>query len=79
MKREAPSVVIARRPCVLREKSRSFFPLKVIHEACNNCGLCLKLACPALVKREGRVVVLADSCTGCGICARVCMQHAIAE
>ena len=77
MKRDAPSVVIARRPCVLLERGKEHIPMSVEREACNECGLCLRLACPALVKRGEEVVILQDACLGCGICAKVCRQDAI--
>jgi len=77
MKRDAPSVVIARRPCVLLERGKERIPMSVESEACNDCGLCLRLACPALVKRGEEVVILEDACLGCGICAHVCRQDAI--
>jgi indolepyruvate ferredoxin oxidoreductase alpha subunit len=51
--------------------------MSVEREACNECGLCLRLACPALVKRGEEVVILQDACLGCGICAKVCRQDAI--
>jgi len=78
MNRDAPSVVISRRPCILREKlGRS--PLVVSREECNDCGLCLGIACPALVKRGEEVVILDDACIGCGVCAQVCRRDAILE
>jgi indolepyruvate ferredoxin oxidoreductase alpha subunit len=77
MKRDAPSVVIARRPCVLLERGREFVPMSVERETCNDCGLCLRLACPALVRRGEEVMILEDSCLGCGVCAQVCRHDAI--
>jgi indolepyruvate ferredoxin oxidoreductase alpha subunit len=77
MKRDAPSVVIARRPCVLLERDKERIPMSIEREACNDCGLCLRLACPALVKRGEEVVILEDTCLGCGICAQVCRHDAI--
>jgi indolepyruvate ferredoxin oxidoreductase, alpha subunit len=76
MDRDAPSVVISRRPCVLRVKERGP-AYAVSREACNDCGLCMRIACPALVKRDGEVMILEDSCTGCGVCAQVCNREAI--
>jgi indolepyruvate ferredoxin oxidoreductase alpha subunit len=77
MKRDAPSVVISRRPCVLRVKDRDGKAFAVSREECNECGLCMRLACPALVKRGEEVMILADACTGCGVCAQVCKREAI--
>ena len=77
MKRDAPSVVIARRPCVLLERGKDIVPMSVAREVCNDCGLCLRLACPALVKRGEEVVILEEACLGCGVCAQVCRHEAI--
>jgi indolepyruvate ferredoxin oxidoreductase, alpha subunit len=76
MDRDAPSVVISRRPCVLRVKERGP-AYAVSREECNDCGLCMGIACPALVKRDGEVMILEDACTGCGVCAQVCKREAI--
>jgi len=76
MNRDAPSVVISRRACVLREKAKRE-PLTISREECNDCGLCMRIACPALVKRGEEVMILADACTGCGVCAQVCRRDAI--
>ena len=77
MKRDAPSVVIARRPCVLLERGKEFVPMSVERGVCNDCGVCLGLACPALVRRGEKVLILEDACLGCGICAQVCRHDAI--
>ena len=76
MDRDAPSVVISRRPCVLRVKEKRE-PYSVSREKCNDCALCMRLACPALVQRGEEVVILPGSCTGCSICAQVCKKDAI--
>jgi indolepyruvate ferredoxin oxidoreductase alpha subunit len=77
MNRDAPSVVISRRPCVLRVKPKDRTPYSVSRDDCNDCGLCMGLACPALVKRGEEVLILEDACTGCGVCAQVCRKEAI--
>jgi len=79
MNRDAPSLVISRRPCVLLDKSTMRSAYRVLRGACNDCGLCMRVACPALVMRDGEVVIIADSCAGCGICAQVCRREAIEE
>ena len=70
------SVIISTRPCVLLEK-REYTPLKVMEEKCKNCGKCLTLGCPALYKKEGRVIIDPLLCTGCGMCKEVCPFQAI--
>ncbi len=76
---ERSSLVIARRGCVQRERDREYSPYRVDAEACNDCGLCMRLGCPALVKREGSVAVDETLCAGCSLCAQLCRRGAIAE
>jgi len=76
---ERSSLVIARRGCVQRERDREFFPYRVDAEACNDCGLCMGLGCPALLRREGGVEVDEALCAGCSLCAQVCRRGAIRE
>ncbi len=77
MNRDAPSVVISSRACVLRDRTSERVPYAVLHEVCNDCELCMRIACPALVKRGDEITILADACTGCGVCAQVCKRKAI--
>jgi NADPH-dependent glutamate synthase beta subunit-like oxidoreductase len=49
-------------------------------ERCLSCGCweCLKsLACPAMKREEGAVVIEDAVCPGCGICAQICPVDAI--
>ncbi len=73
-KHEAVSVIIARRPCALLDKT--FVPACKI-EGCKNCGLCMKLSCPAIERGENGVVINPTLCIGCGMCVQVCPFHAI--
>ncbi|MBU1669721.1 MAG: indolepyruvate ferredoxin oxidoreductase subunit alpha [Actinobacteria bacterium] len=77
MNRDAPSVVISRRECVLKVRDREPVYYQVMQGVCNECGLCMGIACPALVKRGEEILILPDSCTGCGVCAQVCKHEAI--
>jgi indolepyruvate ferredoxin oxidoreductase alpha subunit len=63
------SVIIAQRPCALLDKSAK---PKVKVEGCKNCGLCMKLGCPAISKGENGVVIDKAQCVGCEVCAKVC-------
>jgi indolepyruvate ferredoxin oxidoreductase alpha subunit len=83
---ESPAVVIAQRECALLPEARkNWFALKVAPESCNGCGLCFRIACPAILRSEqvdhktNRYLAEIDPllCTGCGICAQVCARGAI--
>lgn len=63
------SVIIAQRPCALLDKSPK---PKVVVKDCKNCGLCMKLGCPAISKTENGVVIDAIQCVGCGVCESIC-------
>lgn len=63
------SVIIAQRPCALLDKSPK---PKMKVDNCKNCGLCMKLGCPAISKGENGVKIDPIQCTGCGVCAKVC-------
>ena len=71
---EQVSVVIARRPCALLDKTVR--PAFVI-DGCRGCGACMKLSCPA-IERHGKLVEINPAlCSGCGMCAQVCPFKAI--
>ncbi len=63
------SVVIAQRPCALLDKS----PKPTVEvDGCKNCGICMKLGCPAISKGADGVKIDPNQCTGCEVCVRVC-------
>ncbi len=63
------SVIIAQRPCALLDKSPK---VAVQVKDCKNCGLCMKLGCPAISRDERGIRIDTNQCTGCGVCANVC-------
>lgn len=73
---EEPSVIIAQRPCALLKKVKYGAPF-AIGDKCRNCGSCLKIGCPAVVKRENGPVINAALCCGCGLCTEMCAFGAI--
>ncbi len=75
--REAPSVIITRNHCVLIHRESRKPPLYIDPEACKNCGMCLRVGCPAIYQ-DGEVVQIdRNFCVGCEICLQVCNFEAI--
>ena len=74
------AVVISKAACVLLPGDRPGGPLHIVAEACNKCGACLRVGCPALIKAENKSVSIdPTACVGplCAVCAQVCPQDAI--
>lgn len=67
--REAVSVIIAEAPCVLLTKEH---PAPYAVEDCRDCGVCLKIGCPALSRGDTGAQIDASLCVGCGLCASLC-------
>lgn len=80
IKKESPSVIVARRPCPLIRKERKT-PWRIDQEKCIQCERCLKVGCPAVYKIEEQETIFIDSslCQGCGFCAQVCPKEAIVQ
>lgn len=74
--REAPSVIIAQRPCALL-KSVKYVGHCKITDKCKNCKMCMKLGCPAISIKDGKVEIDNTQCNGCGLCINVCPFDAI--
>lgn len=73
---EEPTVIIAQRPCALL-KSVKYTGHCKITDACKNCKMCMKLGCPAITLKDGRVTIDNTQCNGCGLCINVCAFGAI--
>ncbi len=76
VEREEPSVIIAQRPCALL-KSVKYTGHCKINDNCKNCKMCMKLGCPAITLKDGKVVIDQTQCNGCGLCINVCPFGAI--
>jgi indolepyruvate ferredoxin oxidoreductase, alpha subunit len=84
-----PSVIITNRTCVMMEKFDPSLVHRVDPEACEGCGMCLRLGCPAIVPGEEipskkktakvrrKAEIDAGLCRGCTVCEQVCKQGAI--
>ena len=71
------TVIIAKAPCALL-KGQKFINYNVIDdEKCKKCGMCLKIGCPAISKRDGKMVIDDTMCNGCGLCLSYCKFGAI--
>jgi indolepyruvate ferredoxin oxidoreductase alpha subunit len=80
MDRPEVSVIITYNPCMLiRRKKFDIKKYRVNEDKCINCGLCLKVGCPAVVKNEDETKshIVESLCTGCSVCAQVCPKDAI--
>lgn len=77
---DAPSVIIARRPCALLKVVKAKPPVTVDSEKCRKCGMCFKMGCPAIKKtEEGKPEIDITLCTGCGLCTKACKFDALKE
>lgn len=74
---EAPSVLISRSPCVMLKSVKKAAPLTVDRDKCNGCGLCMRIGCPALVKRGDKVAIDRTQCVGCRVCTQLCHRDAL--
>ena len=75
------SVVISKCPCPLelkKEKKLVARTCEVDQSKCIQCGTCLRMiGCPALIKKDDKVMIDDQQCIGCGMCANVCPKDAI--
>ncbi|MBE6622691.1 MAG: indolepyruvate ferredoxin oxidoreductase subunit alpha [Ruminococcaceae bacterium] len=78
VEKDEPSVIIAQRPCALLKTVKYTGHCK-IGDNCRNCKLCMKLGCPAITIKEGKVVIDETQCNGCGLCINVCPFGAISK
>ena len=82
MSRNELSVLIFRRPCVLLERSKRKAYAYVDQDKCTDCGVCIKLGCPAIEKDKeaGKVRINALFCyPECSMCVQICPAHAISK
>jgi indolepyruvate ferredoxin oxidoreductase alpha subunit len=70
-------LVVTRRPCPLHERITLGPPRRLDSEVCRECGLCLRLGCPALEGGQGAPEVNTLLCAGCGLCDQICPAEAI--
>lgn len=73
---DGPSVIIARRPCALLKYVKAKPPLK-INEKCTRCKMCMRIGCPAISLKDGKIVIDPAICVGCDLCVQMCNFGAI--
>ncbi len=76
VEREAPSVIIAQRPCALL-KSVHYTGKMTVTDDCVNCKMCLKIGCPAISFNGTGISIDRTQCNGCGYCEQLCKKHAL--
>ena len=74
--KDAPSVIIAQRPCALLKTVKYKGQCKIT-DNCRNCRMCMKLGCPAISVKGDKVEIDKTQCNGCGLCVNVCPFGAI--
>ncbi|MCG8499241.1 MAG: thiamine pyrophosphate-dependent enzyme, partial [Firmicutes bacterium] len=74
---EEPSVIISQRPCALLKHVTFEGPLTINQEKCTNCKMCMRLGCPVISNKNGKIAIDITLCNGCGLCLKVCKCSAI--
>jgi indolepyruvate ferredoxin oxidoreductase alpha subunit len=75
--KEEPSVLIARRPCVLLKHVKKDKKYSVTN--CKSCKACMSIGCPAISFENKKASIDTSMCTGCGLCEKMCKPGCIAE
>ncbi|MDR2526018.1 MAG: indolepyruvate ferredoxin oxidoreductase subunit alpha [Oscillospiraceae bacterium] len=90
--KDAPAVVISRRPCVLLKEVKPKPPLRV-NAACAGCKQCMRIGCPAITitektepgaasiaaRSKGKAQIDVTQCIGCGVCGQMCKFGAMEQ
>ena len=74
---DAPSVIIARRPCALLKNVDYGAPCRVNTDKCKSCKMCMKIGCPAITFKDGKAFIDKTQCNGCTLCMNICKFGAI--
>ncbi|MEG1886783.1 MAG: indolepyruvate ferredoxin oxidoreductase subunit alpha [Oscillospiraceae bacterium] len=79
LQKPEPSMIIARKPCVLLKTTPHKPALKVDSDKCRGCKACMRIGCPAISMRDKKAVIDFTQCVGCGVCEQLCKFGAIEE
>lgn len=77
--KEEPSVIIASAPCELLDRKTKRIPYRIDLDTCKNCGMCMRIGCPAISKQDNKMFINDTLCSGCGLCAKICKFGAIVK
>lgn len=75
-------VIITTQPCALIKdvlRKRAGVHCEIDRDKCVTCRICMRIACPAISFRDGKVEIEYSMCNGCSICAQVCPKKAIMQ
>ena len=76
--RDDTAVIISKAPCTLIKGLTKKPPVDIIESNCNKCDKCVnELACPAISKIDGNIVIDKSQCDGCNVCIQVCKYGAL--
>ena len=76
--RDDTAVIISKAPCTLIKGLTKKPPVDMIESNCNKCDKCVnELACPAISKIDGSIVIDKSQCDGCNVCIQVCKYGAL--
>ncbi len=74
---DEPSLIIVQRPCALLKSVKFQGPVAINQDKCKKCKMCMKLGCPAIVDKGGKIETDKTLCVGCGLCGSVCAFGAV--
>jgi indolepyruvate ferredoxin oxidoreductase alpha subunit len=79
LNRPEVSVIITSGTCAMHVRTRTN-PRVIDTDKCNQCGLCLRLGCPAIQSNDGQLLINTTLCIGdaCTLCEQLCPRQAIA-
>ncbi len=81
--RDSPSVIVVQGACMLLKNKpvKLMEPYRTDRDVCTNCGMCLRIGCPAISRKDGspdeKPIIDVTQCTGCDLCFQVCQFEAI--
>ncbi len=75
--KDEPSVIIARRPCILLPEVKVSPALRIDIDACKGCKMCMSIGCPAISFADKKAFIDPTLCVGCDLCKQMCKFEAI--